>query len=307
VKPRDTIASEAASRHDWPVRALLVLVAACGGAQHGASPELAVRNAGAQPRRIVRLDIPAHADEHAELRLALADATSFTDTNLDSESHDVRLPELAISEHAQVTSALPDGSAWVRIAFEDARAGALADATLQPELDRATAFYRKHHITFRLLPDGSRTDVSGDRDVPPALDLDDKTLVTFPSTPIGVGAEWSVTRWVERNRVQWFVTYTYRLRALDDATATIDADVRAGAPSQTLARESTHSRSMRSNSLRLTDGTITGHSQLVIPLHALVPTGHAHVDTSAELQRVNYFGRTETKERISQTLQIAPR
>lgn len=289
------------------MKALLVLVAACGGAQHGASPELVVRNAGAEPRRIVRLDIPAHADEHAEVRLALVDATSFTNTNLDSGSHDVRLPELAISEHAQVTSALPDGSAWIRIAFEDARAGALADAALRPDLDRATAFYRKHHITFRLLPDGSRIDVVGALDVPPALDLDDKTLVTFPSTPIGVGAEWSITRWVERNRVQWFVTYTYRLRALDDASATIDADVHAGAPSQRLAYEPAHSRSFSGNSLRLTDGTITGRSQLVVPLHALIPSGHAHVDTSAELQLANHGGRTETTEHISQTFQITPR
>lgn len=276
----------------------LLLLAACGGAQPASrpQPQLVVRDAGAEPRRIVRIEVPANADERAEAHLTLSVTRSVTNTVLETASKSVTYPELAFTQRWRVTERLPDGSARIRVDTEDVRAGAVVDPKVKHDVDVVIEFLKHRSASFRLLPDGTHAEQHvADIDLPIAAD----NVMVFPPTPIGVGAEWAVTQMPTLGGARWIFTYTYHLRALDDANASVELEVSAIAPRQSL---STDPR----NSTTLTDGSSTASGQLLIPLHALVPTGGSHADTTTTYQLVRRDLRIETSTHVSQDSQIRP-
>ena len=285
-------------------RALLVLVG-CGGPGPVApsAPSLVVRNAGAEPRRVVRIELPAGADEHAESLVDLSITSSTTNTVLETGTKAVTFPTITLREHWKVLETLPDSSA--RIVVENDRVTTesdVPDPKTQAMFDRILERLRHRRDTFRLLPDGSRADVhidDGRAQSPDLQGAESDVDVIFPSTPIGVGAEWVVTRPLASNGVQWHDTRTYRLRALDDATASVELQVVADAPPQALSVTPT-------SSTKLTVGKLGETGQFIIPLHGLVRTGGAHFDAEMRMQLVRKDLRIETAMHLQRAEQIAP-
>lgn len=281
------------------MKALLVLLAACGGAQspaRPASPTLVVKDAGAEPRRIVRYEPPPNADAHAEFHFTLTVTRSFTNTVLENAANSVTFPEFEIAQHWHVTEVLPDGSARIRIDNDAVRTGAVTDPKTQKAVDQAANFLEHHSGSFRLLPDGTHTE----QQIPDAkIPLDTDVSMIFPPTPIGLGAEWTVTQTPTLAGARWVVTTTYHLRALDDTSASVEVETSGVAPEQALTVDP-------NNSTTLTEGKLTGSAQFLIPLRTLIPTGGGHLDTTTAYQLVRNHLRIETATHIEQASQIRP-
>lgn len=288
------------------MKALLVLLAACGGAQSPAAPaapSLVVRNAGAEPRRIVRLEIPAHASERAESHVDLSFTNTTTNTVLETGTKMVTLPTITLRERWDVVEPLSDGSVRIRIENERVTTESdVPDPKVQAVLDRTLDRLRRRHDTFRLLPDGSRADVQiddGRTHSPEQSGAEADLDVIFPPTPIGIGAEWQLTRSHSRSGVEWQDTRTYRLRALDENTASVELEIAANAAPQAFSVSPT-------SSTKLTVGKIAETGQFVIPLHGLVPTGGAHFDAEMDFQIVRKDLRIETATHVQRAEQIQP-
>ena len=289
------------------MRRLLVLLAACGGAQPAGPPRpptLTVADAGAEPRRIVRYDVPPHTSARVELHEDLTLAQSVTNTVLEQAASHVAFPTVTILQRAEVTEALPDGSVLVRTDTERATyEGTIPDTAIGAQFDRTMRYLRRRHTTYRLAPDGTVADVHiddggkrphdtsglGEPDVP----------IVFPPTPIGVGATWTLTQTQLGGGIQWHRTLTCHLRALDDTSASVEYETTSSAPSQPLWVEP-------SRSTKLTTAHASGGGHLLIPLHSLAPTGGSHATSEATLSIIDKDLRIETTIQTQLETQVRP-
>ena len=285
----------------------LLLLAACGGAQSPPPPPpptLVVNDPGAEPRSVVRYELPLHTSERAEVHTDLTLAQSVTNTVLEEGSSRVAFPTVTVVQRFEVTDTHPDGSVTIRVDNDRATyEGTIPDGKIAGQLDRAMDYLRRRHETYRLEPDGTRTDVhvddAGSRPHDTSGLGETDVGVVFPPTEIGVGATWTRTQTQRIGGIQWQLTTTYHLRSLDDVGASVEYEATGGASAQPLWVEP-------SRSTKLISGTISSGGHILIPLHGLVAPGGSHTTSEATLSIVNKDLRIETTLQSELENQIRP-
>jgi hypothetical protein len=270
---------------------LLVLgLVACGSSPPKtrviAPAVLTLDEAGAEPRRVVRREIPLHTKEREQQQINTRVVQTLENTVLETGDARVQLPTITLIGDVEVTAVEPDGTMTVR--YEAERATYLGDVP-NPKVRRVVeaevAALRKMKTTYRLSPQN----VPSYDTKSPVGDLISQSAVRFPDQPIGVDAVWTVRSTVSVRGIVWERHATYHLKALDDAGASVEIDADATAQNQVLESDS-HS------STRVTSGHETSHGLYLIPLHGLVATGGGKDtdDVSMQMVRGNLRVRTST-------------
>jgi hypothetical protein len=277
------------------VRALLLVTAfACGGSQNGAhvakpEPSITVVDAGAEPRQQIRYELTAHAPERVEMNFKLRINTAFTNTALETGHRSVDLPTVRNVARSEVSALTPAGDAVVTFGLEEATVlDDVVDPAIRKLVVAEVVSMKGWRASWRMTPSGRISDITFD--VPNAsssarnyystiADSINETAVVFPDTAIGIGATWQVTSQESFFGVQWNRTVTYRLKALADSTAAIDAHMVMHAPSQTLSIEP-------NATTKLTSGTSNTTAELIVPLHRLMATATAQGTSETNLSIV---------------------
>lgn len=95
--------------------------------------------------------------------------------------------------------------------------------------------------------------------------------------------------------MHWQRSVKYRLRSLDDSTATVLAEVTMSAGSQALSVEP-------NATTRVTSGTVV--EELTVPLRALVPSGTARGTTEVNFSIVKGHARITSTVRAETTVAV---
>lgn len=99
--------------------------------------------------------------------------------------------------------------------------------------------------------------------------------------------------------MRWQRTATYHLRALDDATASIEFEVSAGAPEHALYVEP-------NASARVTSGSAIASGQFLVELRGFGVTGGAHATSEINLSIVNHALRVTSTLQNESSFTVKP-
>jgi hypothetical protein len=253
----------------------------CGGSQRLArmanpEPSIEIVDPGAAPRQRLRYDLTLHAPERRELNLKVRATTTFTNTVLETGRRSADFPTMRFVERVEVGAVTPAGAAEVTSEVEEITAlDDVVDPAIRKQVEPEVAAMKGLRVSWRMAPSGRIADLAVDapnasgtaRDrISAFADAMRELGVVFPDAEIGVGATWRVTTAQSSRDVKWNRTTTYRLRALTDSNATVEARIVMRAPSQALRVEP-------NATTRLTSATSEGTAELVVPLRGLVATG----------------------------------
>jgi Family of unknown function (DUF6263) len=123
--------------------------------------------------------------------------------------------------------------------------------------------------------------------------------VVFPDVEIGVGATWRVTSQQTYSGVTWDRTIKYTLKAVSGGAATVVADITMRAGSQALSVEP-------NATTRLNSATGNATTELIIPLHGLVPTGMTQGTSEANFSIVRGHLRITSTVQSESSSSIKP-
>ena len=282
---------------------VLAIAVGCGSqAPHVAKPEpsITVVDVGAEPRRLLRYELTPDATERMELTSKIRMRTAFTNTVLETGQSSADFPTIKNVNLIMVTSLGADGLASVRSEVENITVlDDVVDPALRARTEADVAQLKGSRVSWRMTPSGRISDVAVEApNASPSrrnrlsnlADAVRETSVMFPAAAIGIGATWQVTSEHSSAGVTWNRTATYRLKALTDSSATIDAQFVMRAPSQALSVEP-------NASTKLTSGTSNANGELIVPLRGLVATGSAQ--GTSEMNLLIVRGRL----RITSTVQ----
>jgi len=265
-----------------------LVIAACGGSQVAPRapeppPEVTVQDPGAEPRQVLRYELTAELSERFEttvkqrVRVKVAASGQIEQTGAD-------LPTVRSRARASVSWLSVTGEAIISVELEDAApVDDGSDRSLRMRAEREIEALRGWRVSWHQAPSGQISQIMWEpraKDVARPrhwsyVDALHQAAVIFPDTPIGVGASWQVISERTLRGVTWNQTVTYRLQALADGVATIDADFSSLAAAQTLVVDP-------HGTTKLTSGSMTGTVRLIVPLHRLVATtaGNAAADVA---------------------------
>ena len=279
---------------------LLAGLAACGSSPPKtrviAPAMLTVQDAGAEPRRPLRREIPLHTKEREQAQVNTTIERTVENAVRETGSARVQMPTITLVGDTEVTAVDPDGTMTIHYETERATyAGDVADPKALRAIEAEVAALRNLKITYRLSPQNvPRYDNTSQM-----ADLLSQGTVRFPDEPVGVGAAWTVTSKVSLAGVEWERRTTYHLKALDDASASIEIDLDATAPKQTLAQDS-------HGAVVVSGGHETGHALYMIPLHAIVTTGSGRDVDDIAMQMVRNDHRVRASSHTEEELAVKP-
>ena len=258
---------------------LLVMAVGCGSqAPHVAKPEpsITVVDVGAEPLRGLRYELKPDATERMELTVKIRMNTAFTNTVLETGHRSADFPTIKHVALIKVVSVGADGVATVSSDVENITVlDDVVDPALRTRVEAEVTPLDGSRVSWRMAPSGQISDVAVEAPnaTPSArarlstfADSVRETAVVFPAAAIGIGATWEMTSEQSLAGVTWTRAVTYRLRALTDSSATIDARIVMRAPAQALSVEP-------NATTKLTSGTSNANRELIVPLRGLVATG----------------------------------
>jgi hypothetical protein len=293
-------------------RWLVVAVVGCGGSQKvgspvDAPPQVVILDAGAEPRQVVRYELPEHVAERVQYDVKLRSTTTYTNTVLETGRIEGNYPTVRTVARLEVTGHTPSGEAVV--SSEIAQVSALEeviDPALQRRVADEKALMTGVRSSWRLTTSGYASGFSVEK--PGATRETNERLAAladtlgrapmFPDAAIGVGARWQVTSMHASGGIEWSRTATYVLAARSDDSVTLQATIEMRAGSQPVTIEP-------NASVRLTSGTSHTTADLVVPLHGLVDSATAHTTDQLGFsivrrrQRITSTVQTETSTRVT--------
>lgn len=280
--------------------AAFVLLGACGGAQNVVVPQpIAVLDAGAEPRKILRQQPQLHAPEELEVTMKLRATGAYTNTTLDTSHSAIDFPTIVWHETVEANEVSADGATRVGGAITSVDTlDDVVDPRMKAIAARQAATLRGVTMSWRLAPDGKSSPVESSlRALPPGLLESWAVVPMFPATPIGIGARWSETMDDAVGGIHWTQTRTFTLTALDDTTASLTIDVNARAGSQALSTEP-------NASIRLTSGSMHVTATATVPFHGVAWTGDSHGTSEMNLQIVRGHLRTSTSQSTESVMTV---
>jgi len=284
---------------------------ACGGAKPAGpppAPAVSVLEAGSEPRRVVRYELPLHTQGRLSSDVETTLTNRYTNTVLENGSNRLAFPAVHTTQHLEVLSVEPDGTITVKLDNERVTSdGEPADPRVARAFERELGRLGRTHETFRLAPSGARSNIHVDTTGEPVrasertatVQFETQTAMRFPDVPIGVGAAWRVTSLVETAGVQWQRTATYHLRAIDDATASLEFEVTASAPEHALYVEP-------NATAKVTSGSSIASGQFLVELHGFGVTGGAHETSEVNLSIVNHALRVTSTLQNESSFTVKP-
>jgi len=257
-------------------------LAGCGGSQRSSGhvePTIQVLDAGSEPRQRLHYDLAENASERMELTFKLRINSAYTNTVLETAHRSADFPTIKNTVRIEVTDIGADGTMTVNSIVEDvAVLDDVVDATMRKTVEVEANAMRRWQRSWRMTRSGRISDIkaSAPNDSAAAraqlsnvVETVRESAVIFPDQPLGVGARWQVTSRYVASGVTWERATTYRLKALTDLAATVDAKISMHADSQPLSVEP-------NATTRLTSATSNASAELVVPLHSLVATATSH-------------------------------
>lgn len=259
-------------------------------------PQIGITDPGAEPRRVVTFDIPLHHPEHVE---AFVDLTTHV-----GDQQRIQYPTVRMLATYEALDRAIDGTE--RISFQVDRAtydGEISDPKIRSQFEGRMERLRHYHTTYRMTPYGVITHdplPPGEKpDLDETLEALDAGGVVFPGQPIGVGATWAVSQTASIGNVEFHRKMTFHLRALDDASATVDIETEQNAPRQTIAAEP-------NASVELLSAHAAGRSYGLYPLRGLAATGGSHTASDIYLSLVDHGFMVKVGSQSVTELKVRP-
>lgn len=275
----------------------LVVLVACGGTVVQV-PRTRIDNAGAEPRRILRIAPALRSVETFDVTTKRRYTVRSLDTTFTPHQNLADLPSVKLAARAEVVAVERDGTSDLEVRVDDARLlQDLLDVRLRGKLEQQLQKTRSSIIRMRITPSGQQ---STQDEMPEALrglhDVDPR----LPSEPVGIGATWSVDDDVTVERVRWRRQTTCHVKDLTDAAVTIDVTIKWRAESQAL-RVEPHATT------RLTSGAGTTTGTMTLRFDRAITASDFHSTLEMNLLIVRRRARVESSVTAESWLTTVPR
>jgi hypothetical protein len=251
------------------------------GARHETG-DVAVIEAGAEPRRVVTFSTALHVPEPFEVTTDFTFTLSVANGGRPASHQNLKPPRIKLLGHSEATQQMPDGGSRVETRFDDFVLLDSVDAGTRANIEKTFQSFKNMTSSVVRSPNGSTSEplVTGSQAMAAIFasgNTNGVVKVVFPSVAVGGGASWRSTSTNKMMGASWELDTTYRLRELTDTHAVIDFDAVTTAKRQTLSLEPNASTT-------LTSGKGTMHGSVDVPLGGLVAPGEAHGTLEANLE-----------------------
>lgn len=223
--------------------ACVLMLAGCGGSVVHA-PRQRIDDAGAEPRRLLRVLPALHTTDAFDMTAKRRVSWRTIDTTLRARSNLADYPSLKVGGRGEVIAIDERGTRTVELRFDSV-------TLLDDQVDQRVRRPPPKLETMRLCvtPTGK---IDCGALTGPLRRMSDFS-VELPPDAVGVGAKWTHEDAPTIDNIRWRRRATYQLRELTDAAATIDVNMTMTAESQALHVEPNATTRLTSGT-----GTMTG-------------------------------------------------
>lgn len=282
-------------------RVLVIALVACGSAQRPAPkpPAITVQDAGTEPRRVLRYELPPDAVERFEMDVKTRTSTAVTNTVLETGHRDLDFPTVQFLGQLSANKGRISEEILDATPLED-----VTDPTLRELVDHELRAVKGTRASWSQAPSGLRSDISvqakhAER-FPDIAEWVEANAVVFPDSPIGVGAIWRQDSQIVAGRATYDRTVTYTLTALDDEHATITATAHLAAAPQALRVEP-------NATYELTHAAADDVGEFKIAFHHMVATTTSHGTSDVSMSIVRKQLRLSSTIQSETTMTVRPR